>query len=360
MVKRVSLENGRLINYLREMIDLLKKFLKNYKDENFYIRKKAEYVLFIVLTMMGAVVLSILTEIFIEEDLARSISIAISAMIVFCLVLIIIHFGRYEIGVNLLILLGFLRLHTIFYFDTPFQFYVTLTLILLAVNIVYYKKYQLYLTEIASILLLILQSIRIAGLVESGALLIRSFYEAALSIYIYLAIILILKYIRIIIDKEINEREELLFMAERDSLTAIFNRRKITEHFNDYIEQNQTFRIILLDIDDFKSVNDNYGHNVGDIVLIELANLIVLDYKDASFARWGGEEFLLIIEEENDIADDIRTLIMNYTFTQGIKLTISLGQTIVTKEDTIVSAVKRADEAMYMSKKSGKNKVTVS
>jgi diguanylate cyclase (GGDEF)-like protein len=341
------------------LMSIIDKFTEIYSDKNFYLRKKAEYSFFFVLTMLGAILLIVITEIFLKEDIILSMIRGSATVTVFALTLYLIYKGFYEAGVNLMIVLGFVRLLMIINYSTPFQFYAMVVVILISVNVIHSKNYQPVITSIGAFTLLIYEAIHIRQLVDIGILEPRSFSESLLTIYLFIAIIFLLRIIRRIINREILEHEQLLEYAEKDSLTSIYNRRKITETFEEKLLNKETFELVLFDIDDFKKINDTYGHDVGDEVLIELSTLIKENYSDLSFARWGGEEFLLLSCRDNETSEKIRKTIMNHKFTRGIKLTISVGVTFVKRNDTIHSAFKRADDAMYYSKKTGKNKITV-
>ena len=338
---------------------VIKWFVRNYENYDFYLKKKAEYSFKFIITMLLAIALIISVDTaFGNQKLIYVIS-GYSAMFMFGICLYLIHVGKYTEGINLMIILGIARLIMLFNYESPYQFYAMIPMILVAINVVYNKAYQVVTMEIAIYIALIGQCYRIYKRARLGFVEMHIFYEIALSLFLYLALIYFIRYIRGIIDREISENEKLMTIAERDALTSLYNRRKITEHFNDFLEKSRVFKIILVDIDDFKRVNDTYGHNVGDEILIEISDLIMRHYNKSGFARWGGEEFLLIVEAYDDIAEEMRALVENHEFSNRIRVTVSIGQTTVTRDDTIVSAVKRADEAMYISKRMGKNKVTI-
>lgn len=333
---------------------LKKHFTKNYKSSDYYLKKKAEYSLNFILIMLFAIIIILATEMILQEDfLASLIKGGVSAG-TFLVVLFIIFKGRYELGVNIMILLGFSRLMTIFFFDTPFQFYAMSVVVLLSVSVIHYKKYQFVMTNTVVLGLQVLQTLRLRILVKQGILEQRSFTEAFLSIYLFIAIIILLRNIIEIIDNEIEEREQLVRFAELDPLTSIYNRRKITKIFNNYIAQASTIRVILFDIDDFKLVNDNYGHDIGDEILLSVSKLVKEEFEEVELARWGGEEFLALTRSTVDFSEAIRIAIMKHEFPENIKITVSVGVTEVRSHDTIKSATKRADQAMYQSKQNGK------
>ncbi len=153
-----------------------------------------------------------------------------------------------------------------------------------------------------------------------------------------------------------------------DQLTKIHNRMYIDEML-----QNQYYRfhrnqeissIILLDIDFFKSINDKYGHLIGDMVLVEFATLLKSSIrKGDTVGRWGGEEFLIILPHANlqqalKLAQKIRKTIENNIFTTIKHITASFGVATFEKGMSIENLIDTADKALYLSKENGRNKVT--
>ncbi|WP_316572750.1 GGDEF domain-containing protein [Neobacillus sp. YIM B06451] len=157
--------------------------------------------------------------------------------------------------------------------------------------------------------------------------------------------------------------------AYTDSLTGIANRYQLDEWLDGHIKESgdteQAFSIIFFDIDDFKTINDRFGHHVGDAVLKEFVFLI----KDSLspnelFGRWGGEEFIIVLKEKEssaaNLAESLRERIEQHDFSIAGRVTSSFGIAGYLKGDTIVSLLERADKAQYTSKKEGKNRVTLS
>ena len=171
--------------------------------------------------------------------------------------------------------------------------------------------------------------------------------------------------------KEIRKRRKaekaLQDFASRDSLTSIFNRGKIDFLIKEEIlktkNQEDTFTIIFFDIDDFKLINDDFGHIKGDEVLIEISKIISKNIRNTDvLGRWGGEEFIILLPKTTSnkafiLADSLRQLVSQYDFGIKRKITISLGITQYSKKDTRVDLIHRADKAMYLVKETGKNAV---
>jgi diguanylate cyclase (GGDEF)-like protein len=156
----------------------------------------------------------------------------------------------------------------------------------------------------------------------------------------------------------IQENEKLKKIAYYDFLTNIYNRNIFTELFNKKIKIKHRFKtdltLLLLDIDYFKKINDTYGHDIGDKVLINFTKLISNNLRETDiFARWGGEEFMVLLPYANkkigyEIAEKLRKLVEKSNLKP--KFTISIGVTELKDGDNIKTAFKRVDEALYKAK----------
>jgi diguanylate cyclase (GGDEF)-like protein/PAS domain S-box-containing protein len=165
------------------------------------------------------------------------------------------------------------------------------------------------------------------------------------------------------IHQNITDRKTIEAISITDQLTGLYNRR----HLDETLEQNRLlferystpFSIILIDLDHFKSVNDTYGHQKGDDVLIRVADILKTITRNTDIAgRWGGEEFLVVLpltteEEAAILAEKIRSTIEAASF--GFPQTASLG--VAHYQNTIQNTIKCADEALYRAKQNGRNKV---
>lgn len=166
-----------------------------------------------------------------------------------------------------------------------------------------------------------------------------------------------------------EETNKLYELSIRDYLTNIYNRKMFDEILDLEIKaaiRNKTyFSIIILDIDDFKRINDSYGHEAGDKILISLTHLVQKILRNSDiFARWGGEEFVILMPKTSknnayNKTQEIRKIIETHNFETPKKLTCSFGVAQYEEIDTQSSLFIRADEALYMSKSQGKNTVTV-
>ena len=168
---------------------------------------------------------------------------------------------------------------------------------------------------------------------------------------------------------ELKEKSNLLeYQAAHDNLTGLFNRNKFNNLFAKEIRRASRYSnklsLILYDIDSFKLVNDTYGHQAGDEILKEIADISVKNVREHdTVVRWGGEEFLVLLPETDlegasFVAEKIRIAISNKPLTKlKLNITASFGVSILEKEGTEESFIAKTDLALYEAKESGKNKV---
>ena len=164
----------------------------------------------------------------------------------------------------------------------------------------------------------------------------------------------------------LHERRNAKIRASMDGLTQICNRLKFTEvakrEMYRSIRYQKDLCIIFFDLDNFKQINDTYGHSVGDVVLKSLATSIKPLLRGSDIlARWGGEEFIILLPETSSeggmiLAERIRTMVAETSYELPRSVTISLGVAQRHPEDTqIDNIIERADIAMYQAKNKGKN-----
>jgi diguanylate cyclase (GGDEF)-like protein len=172
---------------------------------------------------------------------------------------------------------------------------------------------------------------------------------------------------------EIMQRQkmekELVELATIDPLTAIANRRKFDEALQYELNRDSRYRhalsIIFCDLDYFKKINDQHGHKIGDDALREFASLISCHTRNTDIvARWGGEEFVLLLPETDikkaaSIAEKLRAEIENNRFSYVGNITASFGVTEYVPGDNEISFIKRADDALYLAKENGRNRVEI-
>jgi two-component system, cell cycle response regulator len=166
--------------------------------------------------------------------------------------------------------------------------------------------------------------------------------------------------------------QQLTEKAEKDGLTGIFTKGALLQKAPEFIKRSdfltEALSIVAFDLDHFKKINDTYGHSGGDYVLKELAQLVQkLIRSQDYFARYGGEEFVIMIvgspdKNSVDVAERIRATIHNHEFIyEGKRMPVSVSIGIAHRRptETWESLYKRADEASYVSKQGGRNRVTV-
>lgn len=167
----------------------------------------------------------------------------------------------------------------------------------------------------------------------------------------------------------IHTNRSLQEESQTDALTQVAN-RKAYDHYlqarlDDFDVHGTRFALCLFDVDHFKSLNDTYGHDRGDVVLHELAQLLKRTIREGDFiARYGGEEFALFFPRANaalavELAERIRNKIEMTTLIRERRVTVSIGISIVREHDTAATIFKRADEALYTAKQSGRNRTEV-
>lgn len=165
-----------------------------------------------------------------------------------------------------------------------------------------------------------------------------------------------------------NNMEKLNYLAFRDGLTGLYNRRYVVD---DLMEEMRCHGradvenvLIMADVDNFKIINDTYGHDAGDVALICISNIMENICRRHKVVRWGGEEFLIILfavtkEEADQISEQIRSEIEVFTIVHGdiqFQCTITLGLNAYCEDENIKVNIDKADKALYAGKRSGKNR----
>jgi polar amino acid transport system substrate-binding protein len=197
------------------------------------------------------------------------------------------------------------------------------------------------------------------------------FYPKTIDIYFiakiiipFILLLIIFMYFNFKLKKEIKKRKEiekqLSELANKDGLTNIYNRRRIEELCEIEIIRNKRYKsdlsIIFFDINDFKDINDNIGHHLGDEVLIKISDIINKNIRNIDFiGRWGGDEFLIILpqttlSQTKNIVCNLENLLKEIEFSDSITVTCSFGIANYEKGDTLDSLLKKADESMYEQK----------
>lgn len=164
------------------------------------------------------------------------------------------------------------------------------------------------------------------------------------------------------------ESRKLGMLSKTDPMTGAYNRASLSLHIQERMErcrlEGNSLTLIILDIDDFKKINDHYGHLMGDKVLIDIVELVRsrLQNTDLLF-RWGGEEFIVLLHaplaQAEMIAENCRKKITEIVYEGGLGVSCSFGLTEYREGDNMDTILARADQKLYLAKANGKNRVEV-
>lgn len=166
------------------------------------------------------------------------------------------------------------------------------------------------------------------------------------------------------------QRENLRVMATTDGLSGLMNRRtfdQVLQRELEYAERlSQPVALLMIDIDHFKEVNDQFGHAAGDEVIRRISRLLCVNTRATdAVARYGGEEFAMVLrgmqlEQAQSIAERLRTQIQTMVgLPDPIRVTASIGIAVACPGDTVATLMRRSDHALYESKRSGRNRVCI-
>lgn len=166
---------------------------------------------------------------------------------------------------------------------------------------------------------------------------------------------------------DVTDKKRVELLAVTDPLTLLFNRSKLNTTIRNEIKRSQrnhlVYSVILFDLDHFKDINDNYGHSVGDSVLITVASITRQRAREIDVVgRWGGEEFLIVCIDTDlngavKLAEELRAAIANYTFDIIGQVTSSFGVAEYQPGESESQLLDRVDRALYQAKENGRNQV---
>ncbi len=168
-----------------------------------------------------------------------------------------------------------------------------------------------------------------------------------------------------------DDRVQALAMASKDALTSVYNRRGFLEHarplYDAAVQQQTPLALLMVDIDHFKALNDQHGHEAGDQALIAVARrLASVAREDDVVARWGGEEFLVLLPRTDAaaagrLAERLRQALADAPIEIGdgktVQLTASIGISCAASSESLDALVRQADAALYAAKDSGRNRI---
>ena len=171
------------------------------------------------------------------------------------------------------------------------------------------------------------------------------------------------------ISRRKQDEMEIYLLATTDGLTGITNRREFTAILGREVVRAKRYgtplALAMYDLDHFKAVNDTFGHDVGDDVLRTVTGLVQKNLRAADIvARWGGEEFMVLMPHSDaqaagNAAEKLRRAIAEHNFDKVGRLTVSFGVTLFELADDLDSLLKRVDNALYLAKKQGRNRVEI-
>ncbi|GFK92788.1 putative diguanylate cyclase YdaM [Fundidesulfovibrio magnetotacticus] len=164
-----------------------------------------------------------------------------------------------------------------------------------------------------------------------------------------------------------QERVQLIYRATTDSLTGVANRYKLSEAINTehvrFRRYGAPLSLIMFDIDHFKAVNDTHGHMAGDLVLQELAGLVLRNIRDTdALGRWGGEEFMILSpytvqDDALELAGRLCEIVSRHPFAGAPGVTCSFGVAQARQGESLQTLLQRVDQAVYLAKRNGRNRV---
>ena len=172
-------------------------------------------------------------------------------------------------------------------------------------------------------------------------------------------------YSRLMLQMITDSERALELLAHQDQLTKLYNRHYMMDKLEEALNEGETSYLAIIDIDDFKMINDTYGHNAGDYVLRNVARIMKEVCDKSLISRWGGEEFLIL--SAGDVNSNGRTLIErlrskiedeDFNFNdQHINVTITAGLSALERGRSVDDWIKESDDNLYTGKKNGKNQV---
>ena len=249
---------------------------------------------------------------------------------------------------------------------------------LISVGVVLFDRKIIYSTAIpvtvfmlGSIILTSLQQIPYAPLfsqaLNSSTLSENPFWVYSMLVLYFPILIFSVILFEVLLTQWRHREAQIQRMSLLDPLTNLYNRRSLAQSLNQMQFEAQSYALILLDLDHFKNINDNYGHDAGDTVLKRVAKILQVHLQNADVAgRFGGEEFLLILQNKTHeqallIAEQCRQLIeqeaIQFDLNHTIYITASLGVALSNIGLSKEIVLRQADQALYLAKKQGRNQV---
>lgn len=273
------------------------------------------------------------------------------------------HYPLLLTALELVVALSFVVIY--YFYESP-DFLIQgmgLIIIFIAIYLIPNKWINLQIVTITTSLIFFVMSACFMDLVEF------SHFSAGI-VYIFIVILLSsISFYKTNYYKRVQyiDRRELLRISYTDSLTGINNRTKFNDELTNWIKYTARYKtplsLAIFDFDDFKLINDNYGHMAGDQVIIETAGIIKNAIRQTDiFARWGGDEFVLLLPntdfpQAKELIERLRMQVASHNFEIGQPVKLSFGLVSPGTGENEDSILRRADKLLYEAKKTGKNKV---
>ncbi len=370
-------------------------FTENYRDQPLIYSKKAYYAAVLATFIVCMIALTFPLALHDLKYDPMMITVLLTVLAMGLASLFLIRTGHLEAAVNVLLVMGIMRILMLFPAPYAILFYVTTAVILISFAICQVRPYQI-IGPSAVILIIHALKLRQQFRLFNAAWIDQVVLDMHFFGFVHVVLLEIIGFFIVyIINSEIQKSQELADSqkilaqnasqlqalnvlledaASRDHLTGAFNRRKMDEivalESRRGIDGPMFLSMIMFDLDDFKLVNDSYGHKAGDEVLSRTAQTVLSEIRKTDYLiRWGGEEFLVLLFREEpggteDMAERLRHLIEQQRYKlptfpgKYITVTASFGYAIQREGEALDSQINRADKALYISKRTGKNKIT--
>lgn len=209
----------------------------------------------------------------------------------------------------------------------------------------------------------------IVSIKENNLLALRSLQGKTTTLVLLIVILLVAVLFFLFLKNERDIKERLSFISNYDPLTKLLNRRGYEIAYNALLQSHKRdprpFSLLFLDIDHFKHINDTFGHDMGDLVLQKLAELLQKELRKSDIiARWSGEEFIVMLDNTDikaaqKVAEKLRQVIDRYKDKKLPHFTISIGIVDGNEDEPLEKLVKKADLSLYKAKENGRNQVVV-
>lgn len=340
---------------------------------NYAMKRSIKYIRPIVLLLGILYMLFIIPDYFNMKDQGTFLSILINRAVFLILVLILFFaikkFRNYEhlaLWITAYEILGTISFLIIFWqYHSP-NFLIQAFGVIVVISVIFLAPNKWINTLIASAF------ISIAFFIFSECYFKKIQFSEFSAGIVYILIVFVLSGIASFRSNYYNRKQyiyskELLTLSTTDWLTGIYNRAKFDEDLEQWMACSKRhctpLSIVFFDIDDFKNINDVFGHLAGDKVIVEIVEIVRNTIRKSDvFARWGGDEFMLLLpntdqQQALDLAERLRESVAGHRFENIEKVTCSFGLATTKKGDSVNSLVSCADQLLYTAKQDGKNRV---